>query len=361
MEGIVHALLLMVLAGEPSRFLSLDPQMQLELLRAMDTCLQDITNIEIISLPQGACLAELSLTMARLRAGPCLVERDPRARVPAFSNLAAAERRALPSLPPSVDSSACCSAVLERLEKMDAVLTTTICKAAAAIKENVLLLTELVPKRSRQSAPSGEIGSSSSSRWRPGIRSPVVPPGVGARGFLCNMKTKGLYGLRGAIVSVDEKRAGVRIDETGKLVPILRANVVYDTDYPVCLQKPFARGPPGLPGYLQELVFFASHPGGLLAADTRSSEFLRANMVFGPDSPEHSQNVDDAYAEGILVDALSGSVELPHVVRNEVACLVCPPTPAASGSGEPPIAHSIFAASAPDLGTCEHPPAGLHT
>ena len=33
-------------------------------------------------------------------------------------------------------------------------------------------------------------------------------------------------------------------------------------------------------------------------------------------------------------DALSGSVELPHVVRNEVAFLVCPPTPAAGTSCE---------------------------
>ena len=36
-------------------------------------------------------------------------------------------------------------------------------------------------------------------------------PGLGARGFLCNMRTKGFYGVRAQIRSMDSQRAAVRI------------------------------------------------------------------------------------------------------------------------------------------------------
>ena len=152
---------------------------------------------------------------------------------------------------------------------------------------------------------------------------------------------------------------------------IPRANLVYDADYPVCRLKSFASGPPGLPGFLQELVFFVSHPGGLLAEDSRGSSFLRANMVLGSDSPvnlqksaargpaglpgfQHALTVDDAHPDDLREDALSGSVELPHVVRNEVAFLVCPPTPAAGTSCDADRGHSH--------GTClPHHPVGHET
>ena len=185
------------------------------------------------------------------------------------------------------------------------------------------MLTELLPKRSRQRSPRGEIGSRSTTRWRPRLWHPALPPGIGARGFLCNLKTKGLYGLRGAIVSVEATRAGVRIDETGKLVSILRANLVFDADYPECLQKSDASGPTGLPGFLHELIFFASHPGGSLVAAAR------------------------------------GSAEPPHYLRIDVTNPDCSLTHAESGSAELPNYHNALTSCSPDTGSLELPHASL--
>lgn len=289
-SGIVHALLLVVLAGDLSHVLLLDQQLRQELLSSMEKCLQDKTNFEIISTPQGACIAELWLTMARLRGGPPFAS-PPSASPPAvagaldywgadrLASVQMACSRDVHAVPPTVDAGACCFAVLERLEKIEAVLTATIGKEE--IKENVSLLTELVPKRSRQGSPRGEIGSCSSSRPRPSLWHPAASPGVGARGFLCNLRNKGFYGLRGSVVSMEETRACVRIDETGMLATILRANLVFDANFPECVQMPLARGPLGPPGLLLELIFFASHPGLPPVAAVRGSVGPPLSQGFG--------------------------------------------------------------------------------
>ena len=225
-----------VFAGAHSPAPLLHQQLRDELLDAVDARLLEFPAFEVLCLSQVGVIDELVHTMARLRGG-------------------------LPSQAPAAAASST-DEVLDQRGRFEAVFAMSFGSALGSLVAKAQLPAQ--HKQTELARPS-ETGLQDLSNCDTCClpQGGCLPPGIGARGFLCNIKLKGLYGLRGVVASVDGTRAGVRIDETGKLVSIPRANLVYDADYPACRLKSFASGPPGLPGFLQELVFVVSHPGGL--------------------------------------------------------------------------------------------------
>ena len=155
-------------------------------------------------------------------------------------------------------------AVLDRFARMEVDFATAIRTAIAALEEKSLTRSEVPLSLCGPRSPRGPCAPLGGALTLTLAAAPR--PGLGARGFLCNMRTKGFYGLRGEVVSVESQRAGVIINETGKLVFVLLTNLVFGHGFPEPLLLPAACSPHGPPGLLQDLTFFAFHPAGTAAA-----------------------------------------------------------------------------------------------
>lgn len=312
LTDVVHAVLAIVVAGDLAPVVELNQILQ----GALDACLHDKPEFETLSTAHGDVLNMTMQTMTRLRGGRPFVLRGPAflPRVAAEDTLGGCPldhkdhmrnpHRSSPSplagrplgqapehedapetasapialttttdhdvlLPPLAAPGDICPAVLERLGRMEADFATAIRLAIATLEEKSLTRSEaslsLCGPPSR--GPCAPLGGA------PTVALAAVPrPGLGASGFLCNMRTKGFFGLRGVVVSSDSQRAGVRIDETGHVVFVLLSHLVFGHRFlPEPLPHPAGYSPIGPPDLLQDLTFVAFHANGTSATASSGS------------------------------------------------------------------------------------------